>query len=181
MIGFINAKVYQNGIFQPLNIYTKDEVIVEVTPESRDCAQLYDLSGMMILLGLVDKNVHFLEGGQSYKETFYSGSRATRKGGITYVGDTPNNNPPITTPEGLRRKRGIARRDPVVNFGLYAAVTPESLHHLVELTPCVLAFKLFMGESTGKINYPYDRLEEAFEAVGKLAVYYVYMLNISEY
>ena len=126
-----------------------------------------DLEGLYALPGLVDPHVHFRGGRQRHKETFYSGSRAARHGGITYVLDMPNNDPPITTPERLRKKRGIAQRDSVVNFGLYAAVTPESLPHLQQLAPLVIAFKLFMGESTGKINYPYNRLPEAFEAVAK--------------
>ncbi len=167
MIGFINSQIYQNGIFQPLNIYTEDGVIVEVTTESRDCDQVYDLSGMMILPGLVDTHVHFRGGNQSYKETFYTGSRVARKGGVTYVGDMPNNDQPIITLERLRKKEDVALRDSVVNFGLYAAVTPESLPYLAELAPYVLAFKLFMGESTGGINYLYDELEEAFERVAR--------------
>jgi len=79
----------------------------------------------------------------------------------------PNNDPSIITPERFREKINKAQRDSVVNFGLYFAVTPDSLPHLQELAPHVIAFKLFMGESTGGINYPYDRLTEAFEAVAK--------------
>jgi len=124
------------------------------------------LDGNNVLPGLVDVHVHFRGGPhQKHKETFYSGSRAALSGGITYVGDMPNNDPSIITPEKFRKKRSVAQRDSTVNFGLYVAVTQESLQYLQELAPLVLAFKLFMGESTGKINYPYERIAEAFEAV----------------
>jgi len=151
--------VYDIGI-------NENGIILSVAP-GLDGRQEIELDGLYVLPGLVDPHVHFRDLGQEHKETWFTGSRAALSGGITYVGDMPNNLEPITTFERLERKRRITQRDSVVNFGLYVAVTPDSLPHLRELAQHAIAFKLFMGESTGEINFPYNRLEKAFEAVAK--------------
>jgi dihydroorotase len=126
-----------------------------------------NLEDKYTLPGLVDIHVHFRDLGQEYKETWKTGSMAAQKGGITYVGDMPNNLDPITTLEKLEKKRIISQKDSFVNFGLYAAVIPENLPNLRELSPHVIAFKLFMGDSTGRLNLAYDEIPDAFGAVAK--------------
>jgi len=109
-----------------------------------------DCKGGIILPGLIDVHVHFREPGLSHKEDWVTGSRAAAKGGITYVMDMPNTIPPTLTLRDLFDKKALAKKS-VVNFGLYAGISQKNLNNLKELSGQAVAFKLFMGKSTGDL------------------------------
>jgi dihydroorotase len=52
-----------------------------------------DVSGLLVVPGLVDLHVHFREPGHEYKEDIESGSRTAAAGGFTTVCCMPNTNP----------------------------------------------------------------------------------------
>jgi dihydroorotase len=55
--------------------------------------QTIDVSGMIVLPGLIDMHVHLREPGHEYKETIQSGSEAAVAGGFTSIACMPNTNP----------------------------------------------------------------------------------------
>jgi len=55
--------------------------------------QVEDVSGKIVLPGLIDMHVHFREPGFEYKEDIGTGSRAAASGGFTAVAPMPNTNP----------------------------------------------------------------------------------------
>lgn len=55
--------------------------------------QVEDVSGKVVLPGLIDMHVHFREPGFEYKEDITTGSRAAAAGGFTAVATMPNTNP----------------------------------------------------------------------------------------
>lgn len=67
-------------------------------PEVGD-AQLLDLSGKILVPGLIDIHVHLREPGFEQKEDIESGTRAAIHGGITAVCSMPNTNPETDTAE----------------------------------------------------------------------------------
>ena len=75
-----------------------------------------DVTGKLVVPGLVDVHVHFREPGQEYKEDISSGSRAAAAGGFTTVIAEPNTIPPIDTAARLRRILAIAERQSVVRY-----------------------------------------------------------------
>ena len=52
-----------------------------------------DVSGLLVVPGLIDLHVHFREPGQEYKEDIESGSRSAAAGGFTRVCAMPNTKP----------------------------------------------------------------------------------------
>ncbi|TIV71245.1 MAG: dihydroorotase, partial [Mesorhizobium sp.] len=52
-----------------------------------------DCTGLHILPGVVDSQVHFREPGLEHKEDLETGSRAAVLGGVTAVFEMPNTNP----------------------------------------------------------------------------------------
>ena len=56
-----------------------------------------DGTGLHLLPGMIDPQVHFRDPGQPEKEDLHSGSVAAASGGITSFLDMPNNKPSITT------------------------------------------------------------------------------------
>lgn len=72
----------------------RDGSIVEIGEDlSIPKGEKLDLSGQVVIPGMVDLHVHLREPGQEYKEDIASGSRAAAKGGFTDVCCMPNTSP----------------------------------------------------------------------------------------
>ena len=84
----------------------------------------------VILPGIIDMHVHFREPGLEYKEDFQTGSKAAIAGGVTIVGDMPNNNPRIKTPELLLKKAKKIEGKSFVDYVLYAEM-PNDVDTLI--------------------------------------------------
>lgn len=56
-------------------------------------ARIIDVSGLVVMPGLIDMHVHLREPGEEYKETIASGTRAAAAGGFTAVACMPNTKP----------------------------------------------------------------------------------------
>ena len=69
-----------------------------------------DCTGLHILPGVIDSQVHFREPGLVHKEDLETGSRAAVLGGVTAVFEMPNTDPTTTTAEA--RNTRLARLKP---------------------------------------------------------------------
>jgi dihydroorotase (multifunctional complex type) len=107
--------------------------------------------GKIVLPGLIDVHVHFREPGFTWKEDWSTGSKAAAHGGITYVMDMPNTDPPTTTVRNLIEKKELTKKS-IVNSGLYAGVTKENIDSIKDLANHSIAFKIYMSESTGGLK-----------------------------
>src|SRR6185369_11462643 len=126
-----------------------------------------DVSGMHILPGAIDVHVHFRDPGYPQKEDFASGTAAAAFGGVTTIFDMPNTIPTVGTPEVLAAKHKMAAEKAHVDFGLYAVLGEDSIEHVPALIETgVIGFKLYMGNTFGKIASPSTgAMLEAFEVV----------------
>ena len=119
-------------------------------------------TGMHLLPGVIDDQVHFREPGMTDKEDLHTGSRACAKGGVTTFLDMPNTRPPTVTVEALEEKLNLAAETSLVNYGFYMGATPDNVDEMnrAQRTPGI---KIFMGSSTGDllIDKP-DVLERIF-------------------
>jgi dihydroorotase len=126
-----------------------------------------DISGMHVLPGAIDVHVHFRDPGYPHKEDFASGTVAAAFGGVTTVFDMPNTIPTVSTPQVLAAKLTMAAEKAHVDFGLYAVLGEDSIEHVPALVETgVIGFKLYMGNTFGKIPSPSTgAMLEAFEVV----------------
>ena len=69
-----------------------------------------DASGLHLMPGWIDDQVHFREPGLTHKATIASESRAAVAGGITSFFEMPNTNPQTTSSEALAEKFEIASK-----------------------------------------------------------------------
>jgi dihydroorotase len=116
-------------------------------------ARRIDCSGLHLLPGVIDSQVHFREPGLTHKEDLESGSRAAVMGGVTTVFEMPNTDPQTTTPEALADKvaRGLHRMH--CDFAFWVGGTHENAKDVAELErlPGAAGIKVFMGSSTGSL------------------------------
>ena len=120
---------------------------------------MVDCTGLHILPGVIDDQVHFREPGLDHKEDLESGSRAAVMGGVTAVFEMPNTDPQTTTAEALadKVKRGTHRMH--CDFAFWVGGTHDNIKDLPELErlPGSAGIKVFMGSSTGSLLVEDDR------------------------
>jgi dihydroorotase len=115
--------------------------------------KVIDCTGLHILPGVVDSQVHFREPGLEHKEDLETGSRAAVLGGVTAVFEMPNTNP-LTTSEGaLADKVSRATNRMHCDFAFWVGGTRENAGDVAELErlPGAAGIKVFMGSSTGNL------------------------------
>lgn len=121
-----------------------------------------DASGLIVMPGVVDDQVHFRDPGLTHKEDLYTASRACAKGGVTTFLEMPNTNPTTTSQAALEQKLALAANKSLVNYGFYVGATP---HNVSELTAAhrTPGIKIFIGSSTGDLLVDeQDALETIF-------------------
>jgi dihydroorotase len=124
--------------------------------------EVVDATGLHLLSGVIDDQVHFREPGLTHKEDLFTASRACAKGGVTTFLEMPNTVPNATTQERLDAKRRLAAERSLVNYGFYIGATPDNIDELrtARNTPGI---KIFIGSSTGDLLVDdQDALEQIF-------------------
>ena len=103
------------------DLLIKDGIISAIQPGgglvANDDVRTIDATGLHLLPGLIDPQVHFRDPGQPEKEDLYTGSCAAASGGITSFLDMPNNVPSQTTLQSMHEKIATGNRRCVTNFG----------------------------------------------------------------
>ena len=117
-----------------------------------------DCTGLHVLPGVIDSQVHFREPGAEHKEDLESGGRAAVLGGVTTVFEMPNTNPLTTTQSAIEDKLARAKGRMACDHAFYVGATHDNARELAELEmlPGVCGVKIFMGASTGDLLVPDD-------------------------
>jgi len=115
--------------------------------------ETYDATGLTVLPGVIDTQVHFREPGLEWKEDLETGSRAAALGGVVAVFEMPNTNPNTTDPDTMADKLARAKDRMWTDHAFYVGGTHENADYLGELErlPGCCGVKVFMGASTGDL------------------------------
>lgn len=112
-----------------------------------------DISGLHVLPGVIDSQVHFREPGLMHKESLESGTRGAVLGGVTAIFEMPNTAPLTLSATDLQAKLDAARGRAWCDHAFYiggSAVNAEQLAELENLPGCA-GVKVFMGSSFGNL------------------------------
>ena len=132
----------------------KDGKIAALGDLSRASAgERVDCTGLHVLPGVIDSQVHFREPGPTHKEDLETGSRAAVLGGVTAVFEMPNTNPTTVTPEDVADKVRRGRHRMHCDHAFWVGGTHDNARHAAELErlPGAAGIKVFMGSSTGNL------------------------------
>lgn len=122
---------------------------IDPAPSAR-ADEVIDATGLHLLPGVIDDQVHFREPGLTHKEDLHTASLACAKGGVTTFLEMPNTVPHATTQAGVDAKLALAAQKCVVNYGFYIGATPENIEDLKHATRTP-GIKIFIGSSTGDL------------------------------
>jgi dihydroorotase len=115
--------------------------------------EVVDCTGLHILPGVIDTQVHFREPGAEHKEDLETGSRAAVMGGVTAVFEMPNTSPLTISAETLADKVARATGRMHCDFAFFVGGTHGNAGFVqeVERLPGAAGIKIFMGSSTGDL------------------------------
>jgi dihydroorotase len=146
-----NAQVVLPDAIERVSIVIEGERIADIDSAAQvRVDDVVDASGLHLLPGIIDDQVHFREPGLAHKEDLATGSRACAKGGVTTFLEMPNTVPATTTQGRLEEKLELASRKSLVNYGFYIGATTDNLEQL-RLARRTPGIKIFIGSSTGDL------------------------------
>jgi dihydroorotase len=151
---FRNATVVATDKSGVADIAVRDGKVVRVGDLGpAGAGEVVDCTGLHVLPGVIDTQVHFREPGAEHKEDLETGSRAAVMGGVTAVFEMPNTNPPTTTAAALADKVRRATGRMHCDFAFFVGGTRENAAEVAELErlPGAAGIKIFMGSSTGSL------------------------------
>ena len=148
------ATVVNEGRSAVQDVLIKDGIIERIDG-SIDIKERYeeiDGTGLHLLPGVIDDQVHFREPGLTHKANIASEARAAVAGGTTSFMEMPNTNPPALTQELLEDKYAIGAASSVANYSFFMGVANNNADQVLrtnEKKNNVCGVKIFMGSSTG--------------------------------
>lgn len=144
--------VTPNGIAQA-DVAVRDGRIAAIGAISGDAGEVIDATGLHILPGVIDSQVHFREPGLEHKEDLATGTAGAVLGGVTAVFEMPNTNPNTLSAEDLADKIARAKGRAWCDHAFFIGAAEENADHLgtLERLPGCAGVKVFMGSSTGSL------------------------------
>ena len=120
---------------------------------SASAGETIDATGLHVLPGVIDTQVHFREPGLTHKEDLETGSLAAVMGGVTAVFEMPNTNPLTVGEAELVDKVARGHHRMHCDFAFWVGGTHGNAAHVAELErlPGAAGIKVFMGSSTGSL------------------------------
>ncbi len=153
-----NATIINEGLKFAGSVLINNEKIEKVFPHimpsdfDYNNIEIIDATGLVLIPGVIDDQVHFREPGLTYKGEIATESRAAVAGGVTTFMEMPNTNPQAVTQELLQQKYNRAAEVSAANYSFYMGATNTNLDEVLKTNPAeVCGIKVFMGSSTGNM------------------------------
>jgi dihydroorotase len=122
-----------------------------------------DATGLILMPGAIDDQVHFREPGLTHKGEIYTEAKAAVAGGITSYMEMPNTVPQSTTVVELEKKYTRAAQCSLANYSFFMGGTNHNLDEALKVDYSkVCGLKIFMGSSTGDMLVDHAEVLEGF-------------------
>lgn len=163
-----NARILlPDGDFLTGDVEIRGKTIAQISPDlsTERADQEIDATGLTLLPGVIDPQVHFREPGLEHKEDLFTASCACARGGVTSFLEMPNTKPLTITQAALDDKLQRAASKCLVNYGFFIGATPENLPDVLTAHPAC-GIKIFMGSAHGDLLVDKEAAIEAIFAKG---------------
>lgn len=150
----LNATLVNEGRIFQADVGIRDQRIATIAKDlsSSAATQVMDATGLHLLPGMIDDQVHFREPGLTHKGDIATESAAAVAGGITTYMEMPNVNPLTINAQALEDKYQRAAGRSHANFAFYLGASNDNLEEIKNLDPqAACGVKVFMGASTGNM------------------------------
>ncbi|AHF00849.1 dihydroorotase [Thiomicrospira aerophila AL3] len=128
-----NAMVVNDGHIQQLDVLIEGQFIAAVgTIPSIDGLEVVDATGLYLMPGVIDGQVHFRDPGLTHKGDIATESRAAVAGGTTSYIDMPNTRPNVLSMPLLEEKYALAAQKSLANFGFFLGVNGDNLDEVLQ-------------------------------------------------
>jgi dihydroorotase (multifunctional complex type) len=142
--GLIEADVLVSGE-RIAGIVSRDTVV--------DATTTVDVTGQLVLPGMVDVHVHTREPGYTHKEDIHTTTLQAAAGGVTTIFGMPNLNPPTIDTKTLREVFDMYAASSIVDYNHNPA--PTKLDEVMGMSEMgIRAYKIYMVVDTGR-TYPH--------------------------
>jgi dihydroorotase len=152
-----------------LNVYVEGGRIAAVTDERLQAAETVDAGGLLVLPGMVDAHVHFMDPADTEREDFPAGTAAAARAGVTTVIEHTHARP-VRTAADLAEKREYLAGRAHVDFALGAHAWPDRLDAVEPVWRAGAAFvKALTCTTHGVPGFDAARLRELLERAAACA------------
>lgn len=149
-----NARVVNEEKIFSADVLIKNERIEKISSNIsvKERAVEIDASGLYLLPGCIDDQVHFREPGLTHKGEIYTEAKAAVAGGITSYMEMPNTVPNTLTQQLLEEKYQRASQVSLANYSFFMGTSNGNYDELMRTNlQNVCGLKIFMGSSTGSM------------------------------
>lgn len=144
-----NARIVSTEGIREGPFYVKDGKVVAGGDEEISAAESIDVSGLMLLPGMVDVHIHLMDPAEPEREEWPIGTAAAAVAGVTTLIEHTHKQP-VRTVGDLKKKRDYVRDRSVVDYGLAAHFSLERVEDSIEVLKAGAAFiKVFTCETHG--------------------------------
>lgn len=161
--------VLPDGSMQPMDVLVQQGTIaqvgVDLAAQGAIADDIIDATGLTMLPGVIDPQVHFREPGLEYKEDLSTASHACARGGVTSFLEMPNTKPLTIDQAAMDAKLALAASKSLVNYGFFVGATADNVADLLSVNPAC-GIKIFMGSMHGALLVDQDEALERIFAQG---------------
>lgn len=143
-----NGHIVTSEAMFDANLLIDDGKIVGLKKDTSDveARERINASEKLILPGVIDTHVHFLEPGGEQREDFESGTKAAASGGITTVFEMPISSMPVVSAKALNERKAVVEKKACIDFALYAGAGTHNYDEIEELADAgAIGFKTFLA------------------------------------
>lgn len=151
-----NASIVNDGRIVVADVLIKGKRIERIGANIQVSHAVHeiDATGLYLIPGAIDDQVHFREPGLTHKANIYSEAKAAVAGGVTSFMEMPNTMPPSFTQQLLEDKYMIGKATSLANYSFYMGTSNDNYDEVMrtnEKRKMVCGVKIFMGSSTGNL------------------------------
>lgn len=169
------ARVWTPAGPQHSDLVCLDGKIVAFDAAGWSADEIVNLSGLEIVPGVIDSQVHFRDPGLTHKEDIEAGTRGAVLGGVTSIFEMPNTDPLTLTQADIDNKLRRAAGHAWCDHAFYVGGSATNIAQLaqLEMLPGCAGVKVFMGSSFGALLASEDQVLDDILRAGwrRLAVH----------